>query len=190
MMRSRICLCVLCAIIGAALAVLLLMEAPQSHAQAKGPVSFINDVAPIFKENCFACHDAKKRKGKLDMTTFDALRKGGEHQDEFPILVPGKPDDSYLVQLLKLNTARRMPPPKESPEPLAKDKIAIIEQWVREGAKSDVPGNADLLRELRLRWKAPQPPAAYTRPTLINALAFTPDNKKLVVGGHHELLIW
>ena len=25
------------------------------------PVSFINDVAPILKENCFACHDARRR---------------------------------------------------------------------------------------------------------------------------------
>ena len=54
-----------------ALAVLLATP-PTARAQApKGPVSFINDVAPILKENCFACHDAKKRKGKFDMTTFE-----------------------------------------------------------------------------------------------------------------------
>ncbi len=187
MLRSRYCFCILCALTALAVAALLLAFPQSAHAQAKGPISFVNDVAPIFKENCFACHDSKKRKGKLDMTTYDALRKGGDNEDP---IVPGKADESNILHLLKTTTARRMPPPKESPEPLSKEKIAVIEQWIKEGAKADVPGNADLLRELRLRWKPPQPPAAYARPTLINALAFTPDNKKLVVGGHHELLVW
>jgi WD40 repeat protein len=190
MLRSRYCFCVLCALTALVLAALLFATPQRAAAQAPKPVSFINDIAPIFKENCFACHDSKKRKGKLDMTTFDSLLKGGEHQDEFPTLTAGKPKESYLLDLLKLNGAKRMPPPKESPEPLAKDKIALIERWVTEGAKSDVPGNADLLRELRLRWKPPAPPEVYPRPALINALAFTPDGKKLVVGGHHELTVW
>jgi WD40 repeat protein len=34
------------------------------------------------------------------------------------------------------------------------------------------------------------PPAAYKYPVNINALAFTPDGKKLVVGGYHELTVW
>ena len=42
----------------------------QSPPVRQAPVSFVEDVAPILKENCFACHDAKKRKGKFDMSTF------------------------------------------------------------------------------------------------------------------------
>jgi len=38
--------------------------------------------------------------------------------------------------------------------------------------------------------KPPAPPAAYGFPTIINALAFTPDGKQLVTGGHHELTVW
>ena len=34
------------------------------------------------------------------------------------------------------------------------------------------------------------PPAKYPYPTIVNALAFTPDGKQLVVGGHHELTVW
>ncbi len=33
-------------------------------------------------------------------------------------------------------------------------------------------------------------PIAYAFPVTITALAFTPDNKKLVVSGHHELTVW
>ena len=38
--------------------------------------------------------------------------------------------------------------------------------------------------------KPPMPPAAYPFPVTITALAFTPDNAKLVVGGHHEMTVW
>jgi WD40 repeat protein len=170
---------------------LFLSPAParaQAPAPPKGPISFINDVAPIFKENCFACHDAKKRKGKLDMTTYESLRKGGDNDD--PIAV-GKPDASHIVELITTKSAKRMPP-KDSGEPLTAPQVAIIKQWIAEGAKLDttLTPKADLLRELRLRWKPPAPPVAYKFPVNINALAFTPDNKQIVVGGQHELTVW
>jgi WD40 repeat protein len=163
-------------------------EAFGGVATKKGPISFINDVAPILKENCFACHDSKKRKGKLDMTTFANLRKGGDKEDPF---VPGKPEESLIIDLITSTAADRMPP-KEAGDPLPKDKLAVIQQWIKEGAKLD-PGlqpQADLLRELRIRWKPPVPPAAYKFPVNVNSLAFTPDNKKLLVGGYHELTLW
>jgi hypothetical protein len=190
MIHSRFCFCVLCAILGAcaAAAVVFFLAPPVAAQDAKGPVSFINDVAPIFKENCFACHDAKKRKGKLDMTTYENLRKGGDNEDP---IVPAKPAESLLYELITTTTAKRMPP-KESGDPLTKEKIAIIERWIKEGAKVDagIDAKADLMRELRIRWKPPAPPAAYKYPVIVNALAFTPDNAKLIVGGHHELTVW
>src|SRR3989475_6453680 len=129
MLRSHL-FCVLCAAISGVLALAMLLAAPSSaHAQApKGPVSFINDVAPILKENCFACHDAKKRKGKMDMTTFEGFRKGGDHEDP---IAAGKPDESYILDVLKAADASRMPP-KDSGEALPKEKIAVIEQWIKE----------------------------------------------------------
>jgi WD40 repeat protein/mono/diheme cytochrome c family protein len=170
----------------------LLLFAPQkASAQAapsRGPVSFVNDVAPILKENCFACHDSKKRKGKLDMTTYANLRKGGDKDDP---VAPGKPEDSVILDLVTKNGAGRMPP-RDAGEALPKEKIAVIAQWIKEGAKLDagIKPEADLWRELRLRWKPPAPPAAYRFPINVNALAFTPDSLKLVVGGYHELTIW
>jgi hypothetical protein len=189
MLRSRVCYCVLCGLLTLALAGWLLLQPPAAQAQAKtGPVSFINDIAPIFKENCFACHDAKKRKGKLDMTTYEAMRKGGDNEDP---IEPGKPQESYLIELIGSNTAKRMPP-KESGEPLPPDKVALIERWIKEGAKLDagIDPKADLMRELRVRWQPPTPPTAYTFPVIVNSLAFTPDSKQLVVSGHYELLVY
>jgi hypothetical protein len=184
---------VLCAALGLALAVLPLLAPQRAGAQAPpapatGPVSFINDVAPILKENCFACHDAKKRKGKLDMTTYESFRKGGDHDDP---VVAGKPEESALIDRLTATNNSRMPP-KETGDPLPKEKIAVIQQWVKAGAKLDagLTAKSDLMRELRIRWKPPAPPAVYPYPVTITALAFTPDNLKLVAGGHHELTVW
>jgi hypothetical protein len=192
MSRSQFCWCWHCPLLAAALTFfLLLAKALPSEAQESKPgepISFINHVAPILKENCFACHDSKKRKGKLDMTTVESFRKGGHKEDP---IVPGSPEDSLLLDMLKSTGADRMPP-KEAGEPLPKEKIAVIERWIKEGAKLD-PGltaKADLSRELRLRWKPPTPPAAYRYPANINAVLFSPDAKKLLAGGYHEITVW
>jgi hypothetical protein len=189
MFRSRTCACVVCAALTAAVAVAcLLLNLPATAAEPAKPVSFINDVAPILKENCYACHDAKKRSGKLEMTSYAKLRQGGANEDP---VVPGKPDESLLVEVITTDGAKRMPP-KDKGEPLPKAKVAVIERWVREGGKLDdgLDPKADLIRELRARWQPPAPPARYPFPVIVNALAFTPDGKQLVIGGHHELTVW
>src|SRR5438034_4629593 len=191
MLRSRHwCCCILCSLIGLALTWLMFFASqPAASAQTpKGPVSFINDVAPILKENCFACHDAKKKKGKFEMTSYAKFREGGSKDDP---VTPGNPRESVIIELLTATGAGRMPP-REAGEPLPKEKVAVIAKWIEEGAKLD-PGldpKAELMRELRVRWKPPQPPIAYKTFVNINALLFTPDNKKLIVGGYHELTVW
>jgi WD40 repeat protein len=160
---------------------------PAVRAQEK-PISFIRDVAPILKENCFACHDAKKRQGKLDMTSYDKLRAGGVSDDT---ITPGNADDSEFYTLIVTDQQRRMPP-RDKGEALPKTKADIIAQWIKQGAKLDagLDPKADLVKELRVRWQPPTPPAQYRFPTIINALTFTPDGSKLVIGGHHELTVW
>lgn len=196
MFRSRFCCyCILCSLLALALAWLMFIgEPPGAQAQPpqaqppKGTVSFINDVAPILKENCFACHDSKKKKGKFEMTSYAKFREGGTNDDP---VTPGNPRESLIIDLLTATGANRMPP-KEAGEPLKKEKIAIIARWIEEGANLDagIDPKADLMRELRIRFKPPVPDAVYKTYVNITALIFTPDSKKLIVGGYHELTIW
>ncbi len=190
MIRTRFsCCCILCAMLGLALVWLLFASPSAVQAQPpKGPVSFINDVAPILQKNCFACHDAKKKKGKLEMTTWENFRKGGSKDD--PISA-GKSKESLIIELLTSKGMDRMPP-KEAGDLLKKEQIDLIAKWIDEGAKLDtgIDTKADLVRELRIRWVPPSPFVSYKFPTLINAVAFTPDSKRLVVGGNHELTVW
>ena len=179
--------CFLCAV-AAALVAALFLVAPAPAGAADKPVSFINDVAPVLKENCFACHDARKRSGKYDMTTFEKLTAGGAGGEP---IAPGKPGDSEFYTLTVSTEDRRMPP-RDKGEAVPRAKAELIARWIKEGAKLD-PGldpKADLVRELRVRWRPPAPPAAYQYPAVVNALTFTPDGTRLVVGGHHELTVW
>jgi WD40 repeat protein/mono/diheme cytochrome c family protein len=188
MSRSHHCYCIVCALLSAVLAALLLAATQPARAAAPAPVSFINDVAPILKESCFGCHGAKNPKSKFDMTKYASLRKGGTKDDP---ITAGKPDESYILDVLKATDKSRMPP-RESGDALPPRKIALIEHWIQEGANLDagIKPDADLLHELRVRWTPPSPPAVYPFPVTITGLAFTPDSKKLVVSGHHELLVW
>lgn len=165
-----------------------LLFAPSAGAQPKKPVSFINDVAPILKENCFACHDAKKKSGKYDMTSYEKIRAGGANGDP---IVPGKPEEGEFHDLIVTKEQRRMPP-RDKGEAVPPEKAAVIAQWIKEGAKLDagVPAGADLVKELRVRWKPPVPPKVYPFPIIVNALAFAPNGKSVVAGGHHELTVW
>ncbi|MGL4419074.1 MAG: c-type cytochrome domain-containing protein, partial [Gemmataceae bacterium] len=155
--------------------------------QGGEPVSFIRDVAPILKENCFACHDVKKKQGKYDMTTYRRIIAGGvggaaiEH---------GKPADSELWSLMVTDEKRRMPP-RDKGEAVPASQAAVIAQWIREGAKLDagLDAEADILRELRRRWTPPTPPESYRFAPPVNAVAFTPDGQAAVIAGHHEVFV-
>ncbi|MFO0937452.1 MAG: c-type cytochrome domain-containing protein [Gemmataceae bacterium] len=184
-MRRSACYCILCALAAALLA--LFAATPQGRA-ADEPLSFIRDVAPIIKERCLACHDARKRSGKYEMGTFEKLMAGGTNGEA---IIPGKPEESDFHGLMVTKDDRRMPP-KDKGEAVPKDKIEIVAKWIKSGAKLDagLDPKADLVRELRKRWSPPAPPEKYPFPSVINALCFTPDGKRIVVGGQFEVTIW
>ena len=187
MLRSRSLACVMCPWLALAAALLILaFSSPKVSAQKQ--VSFIKDVAPILEKNCFSCHDAKTKKGKFDMTTYENFRKGGRNDD--PVM-PGMPRISYLMDVLTAKDNSRMPP-KDVGKALPKEQIALIETWIKQGAKLDkgIDKSASLRLELRKRWQPPALLTSYERPALITAIAFTPDSKKIITTGYHELLVW
>ena len=134
------------------------------------PVSFMRDVAPILVENCIACHNPRKSESKYVMTTFAQLAKGGQ-QGEDITLEPGEPDESRLVELIRLDGKPRMP---FKQDPLPKEKIAIIERWVAEGAKYDGTSPGEDWTILLRKTQQVTIPAAYPVTVPITALAVQP----------------
>ena len=68
---SSLCVLTLCS--------LCLCGSFSSASDQPGPkkLNYQEHVQPILREKCFACHDADKIKGGLDMTTFTKLMEGG-----------------------------------------------------------------------------------------------------------------
>jgi Tol biopolymer transport system component len=159
---------------------------PAAAGPAPGPVSFMKDVAPILVQNCIACHNPKKSESKYTMTTFAQLAKGGQQGDGIT-LEPGDPDASFLVELIRPDGSPRMP---YKQDPLPADKVAVIERWVKEGAKYD-GGEPTEDWPAVLRKNTPVViPEAYPVAVAITALAFSPDNTAIAASGYHEITLW
>jgi hypothetical protein len=99
---------------------------PDAKAQAAREQFFEQNVRPLLAENCYSCHGEKKQKGGLRLDSLEAILKGGESG---PAVVPGKPEESLLVDAINY-AGPEMPPTGQ----LASDKIAILARWVSLGA--------------------------------------------------------
>jgi dipeptidyl aminopeptidase/acylaminoacyl peptidase/mono/diheme cytochrome c family protein len=150
------------------------------------PVSFSKDLAPIFLQKCVTCHGPEKSKGGYQLHTFEGLWKGGESKE--PPVIPGQPERSKLFQLLVAKDPDDRMPQKDDPLPAA--QIALIERWIKDGAKFDGPDPKATLASMAPALPHPDPPAAYARPVPILALAFSPDGTELAASGQHEVTFW
>lgn len=91
-------------------------------------VSFEKDVAPIFKASCVSCHKPDKKKGKLDMSTYADLRKGGKQGDP---IKPGDPAKSLIVEMI----SGKDPEMPEKGDKLTDAQVKVITDWIQQGAK-------------------------------------------------------
>ena len=89
---------------------------------------FETRVRPLLVQHCYECHstDAKTLRAGLKLDSRSAMLTGGETG---PAIVPGKPDDSLLVQAVRWQ-GFEMPPSGRLPP---KDQ-QILAEWVQMGA--------------------------------------------------------
>ena len=144
-------------------------------AAAEAPVSFHRQVVPILQRHCQGCHQPAKANGKLNLTSYEALRRGGSAG---PLIEPGKPDGGSLMENITGQPAA-MPPNAPA---LGQGDVALIARWIAQGAGDDTPPTAGDA------FDADHPPA-YAAPPVITALAFSPVGGTLAVSGYREVLI-
>ena len=115
---------------------IVLAGAPLS---ATGTVSsglefFENRIRPVLAEHCYQCHSAGAAKigGSLIMDTKEEFLKGGI---DGPVVVPGDPEASLLIQAVRYDHPdRQMPPPKSGGQKLPETAITDLTAWVQMGA--------------------------------------------------------
>src|SRR4051812_38727198 len=111
-------------LMAACVAISALAAAPEP---SKEQVRFFEEkVRPILAENCYKCHGSEKQKGNLRLDIREAVFAGGESG---PVIVPGKPSESPLVEAIKWESLE-MPPTGK----LKDDDIATLTEWIRLGA--------------------------------------------------------
>jgi hypothetical protein len=156
-----------------------------SALRAQQSPTFNRDVRPVLSDRCFSCHgpDSAKREAdlRLDERTAAIAAKA---------IVPGKPEESLILQRVLSNDPDTvMPPDHAKLGRLSAAEVDILRRWIENGAEYEshwafipiTPGQTtdatisgvvdDLIRSsLTTRGLTPQPPAS--RETIIRRLSF------------------
>jgi hypothetical protein len=144
-----------------------------AKSQTAAPIAYERDIAPILRTYCAGCHNDADLEGEFSVERFATLREGGV--DEGDPVVPGKPDDSFLIRSLEGKATPRMPPKDEPRVPAA--ELALLKRWIAEGAAG--PQRDDSILETLV---VPEVAPAQGQRPAITALAFSPDGRQLAVG--------
>jgi mono/diheme cytochrome c family protein len=109
-------------------------RAAEVTAPSKPVVDFTRQIRPILSENCFACHgpDEHKRKAKLRLDTKEGAL--GKLRDGSLAIAPGKPDESELIARITADEPSAHMPPAKSGKHLKPEQIALLRQWIEQGA--------------------------------------------------------
>src|SRR3989442_8829317 len=113
------------------LATFLMLNAVASGAtpaKDAGASLFQNQIQPIFAKNCLACHSSQSKQGGLDLSSRDGLLRGGGRG---PAIVPGNAAESLLYKLIDRREQPAMP---FKSEPLSKEVVDRIADWINAGA--------------------------------------------------------
>jgi cytochrome c553 len=84
-------------------------------------------VRPLLVAHCLECHGVDKHKAGLRLDRRDVMLKGSETG---PVVVPGKPDLSPLIEAIRYEGDVQMPPKGK----LKDHEIAALTEWVKRGA--------------------------------------------------------
>jgi len=143
-----------------------------SISRAQGPSEdplqfFESKVRPILATQCYGCHSSKSKvaSGGLRLDSKADFFQGGHSG---PPVVPGKPGESKLIQVIEYASDLKMPPQGK----LKPEQIETLTRWVRSGAAwpdeavdpkitaaAEARKKADAAKLNHWAWKGPAKPA-------------------------------
>jgi WD40 repeat protein len=108
-----------------------------TRAQAEeGSVTYLEHIVPIFRAECFSCHNEDDPQGELDLTRYESLMAGGASGT---VIDPGDARNSRLFALISHVDQPSMPP--ESPM-IARESLELIRKWIDAGAANNAAREA------------------------------------------------
>ena len=174
-----------------------------SAEEKKAPkVTYDDQVKPILRQKCFACHNPDKKSGDLDLTNYTNLMAGG---GSGAVIEAADSSSSYLYMLVTHESEPYMPP--ESPK-LPDEMLETIRKWIDGGALENSGSEAQAAKkpkfDLALQTAPSERPAVVPMParmalepvlrtptnTAITALASSPWAPLAAVGGQQQVLLY
>src|SRR3569623_3322428 len=99
--------------------------AAPAHADDK--ITYDNQVIAVFREHCLGCHNAEKKTGGLDLSSYAALSLGSSTGE---IVSGGNADASTLLKVVSHQQQPFMPPNKPR---IPDAHLAILQKWIETG---------------------------------------------------------
>ncbi len=98
--------------------------------RAEEPIAYNRDIRPILADNCFACHgpDSASRKADLRLDQREAALGA-------MAIVPGKPEESALIERILSEDPEMVMPPPATKKQLSAEQKALLSRWIGEGAE-------------------------------------------------------
>ena len=90
-------------------------------------VDFDKDVRPILESKCLQCHGAAMKLAKLDLSSREAMLRGGERG---PALVPGSPEKSPVY----MRVAGLEKPAMPMGGKISPAEVEVLKRWVTDNA--------------------------------------------------------
>ena len=155
-------------------------------AGAQDKVTYQDHVRPILENRCLNCHNAEKKKGGLDLTTYGGAMAGGSGGVN---LEPGDPANSQFFKCIT-HAAEPFMPPKSDKIP--QTEVDVIAKWIAGGLLDTSSSSARVKKKAEFAMAAggnagkPDGPAAMpehlllepvitaTRPDAVTAMAHSP----------------
>lgn len=129
-------------------------------------VDYLRDVRPILQAHCYECHGPETREAGLRLDRKGPALAGG---DSGQVIVPGKVEESLLLELVRGEDPDRVMPP--TGETLSSEQIDVLVRWIAAGAPW--PDGVDGPEERPTHW-AYQPLRRFSPPAVGSPLVRSP----------------
>jgi hypothetical protein len=106
---------------------------PAPAKAAAAEVRFNRDIRPILSNRCFKCHGPDLKKGGLNLRSRDSALK--ELKSGHVAIVPGKSDESELIERVTTPLDAERMPPRGKGNPLTREEVAKLRAWIDQGAQ-------------------------------------------------------
>ena len=107
-----------------------MLTASVAAADEKEVISYEEQIKPIFRQHCVACHGEDKQTADLNLQTYAAVLKGGSGGEA---VVAGRASQSALFKAITdPDDDARMPPKKP---PIPQEQIELIQKWIDSGLR-------------------------------------------------------